>query len=64
MVDYIYEGTRQVAYIKNGFAFDQQQRRRYSVESGRLLDISTRSAVAYLTQAGIPGTVAKADLFS
>jgi hypothetical protein len=63
MADYIWEGERQVAYIKDGFAFDRQNEKRYRVEGDKLLDPKTGQIVAYLTQAGKPGTVSKKGLF-
>ncbi len=33
MADYIWEGERQVAYVKDGFAFDRQNEKRYRVEA-------------------------------
>jgi hypothetical protein len=63
MADYIWEGERQVAYIKDGFALDRQNERRYRVEGDKSLDLKTDQAVAYLTQAGKPGIISKSGLF-
>jgi hypothetical protein len=63
MADYIWEGERQVAYIKDGFAFDRQNEKRYRVGGDKLLDLKTGQLVAYLTQAGKPGTISKNGLF-
>jgi hypothetical protein len=63
MTDFIWEGERQVAYIKDGFAFDQQHQKRYRVERDKLLDIESGQVVGYLTQTGKPGTISKKGLF-
>jgi len=52
MADYIWEGERQFAYIKDGFAYDRQNEKRYRVEGDKLLELKTGHVVAYLTQAG------------
>jgi len=62
MADYIFEGKRQVAYIKDGVAYDRQNKERYRVEGDKLLDLKTGEVVAYLT-ARQPGTVSKDGLF-
>jgi len=63
MADYIWEGERQVAYIKDGFAFEQKNEKRYKVEGDKLLDLEIGRVVGYLTQAGRPSTVSKKGLF-
>ncbi|SHN83545.1 hypothetical protein [Bradyrhizobium erythrophlei] len=63
MSDHIWEGDQHVAYIKDGFAFDRQDRKRYRIDGDKLADINTGEVVGYLTQAGRPGTVSKAGLF-
>jgi hypothetical protein len=52
MAEYIWERVRQVAFIKDGIAFDRQNKERYRVEGDKLLNLETGEVVAYLTQAG------------
>jgi hypothetical protein len=63
MEDTIWEGGKQVAYVKDGFAFDRHHRKRYKVENHKLLDLVTGDVVGHLDFAGKPGTASKPGLF-
>jgi hypothetical protein len=47
-MDHVWEGERQVAYIKNGIAFDMHGRERYKVDGDKLVDPTTGVVVGYL----------------
>jgi hypothetical protein len=63
MADRVYENGKHVGYIEGGFAFDHNGKKRYRVEHPKLLDLETGEVVAYITAAGLPGTVSKKGLF-
>ena len=63
MSDHIWEGDRQAAYIKNGYAIDVNGRKRYRVDGDKLLHLDTGEVVGHLSQLGKPGTVSKTGLF-
>ena len=60
MADHIYEEGRHVGYINDGFALDQQDRKRYRVEGVKLIDLKTGQIIGYLNALG---TVSKRGLF-
>jgi hypothetical protein len=60
VADHIYEDGRHVGYIKDGFALDPQDRKRYRVELDKLIDLKTGQIIGYLN---VLGTVSKKGLF-
>ena len=63
MADHIYEGGRHVGYVKDGFAFDSQNRKRYRVDGNNLINIDSGAIAGHLVHAGDPNVVSKSGLF-
>jgi hypothetical protein len=61
VADHIYEDGKHVGFIKDGFAIDHHDNRRYRVEHDRLIDLKTGEVVGHLN--AVLGTVSRRGLF-
>jgi hypothetical protein len=50
----IWQGGKQIAFIKQGYAYDRQNKKRYKVANYELLDLDTGKLVTYLSPIGPP----------
>lgn len=53
----IWDGNgKQIGYVKDGFAYDANHRKRYSLDGVNLKDLSTGKIVGHLTDANLTNT--------